>query len=91
MASFLMMLWTMYLIFVDFVQLNTNFKTVFMGLGAYFTTLAAFYFLTMYLPLPLLIDLALWGVGIFGFTHVFLPLIGLIIAFIKRGGWDFGT
>ena len=84
-AMLLIMLWTLYLILLDLTALQTTFKTVFLGMASYIGNMAIYYFLVSYLPLTFLVEVSLWGLGVFGFTHMFLPLVGLIFSWIKNG------
>ena len=87
-ASFLFMLYSLYIILGALTSVTTTWETVFLGLAGYFNTMAVYYFLSLFLSLPLLLDLALWGLGVFGFTHMFVPLVGLIFSWIKNGRVD---
>ena len=86
--SFLFMLYSLYIILGALTSVSTTWETVFLGLAGYFNTMAVYYFLSLFLSLPLLLDLALWGLGVFGFTHMFVPLIGIIFSWIKNGRVD---
>ena len=85
-ATFLFLLWSLYKIFVDLTQLNTNFYTVFIGFSAYIVNLVYYYFALAYMPWELMIDLSFIGISAFGITHLFLPLVGLVFTWIKNGG-----
>jgi len=84
-VSFLLMLWSLYLILGALTSITTTWETIFLGMACYFNNMAVYYFLQQFLVLELSSDLALWGLTVFGFTHMFVPLVGLIFSWIKNG------
>jgi len=67
-------------------HLDTNLKDIIVSMVAYFAFLSYYYFASIYYPKEFvmgILDIFLW-VG--GFTHIFLPMIALILSWIKNGG-----
>jgi len=84
-VAFFFLLWTLINTLEAFASLEINFKVISWSFAAYFTNLAYYYYLKMFMPMNLMLDLSFIGISAFGMTHLFLPLVGLIISWIKGG------
>jgi len=82
---FLGLLWSLYKILEDLAAVEVTLNTLFIGFSAYIVNLAYYYYLTNFMPMDLLLDLSLFGITVFGITHLFIPLVGLIFTWIKKG------
>ena len=81
-AVFLLLLWSFYKIMLDIVSIDVSLKTIFLGFTAYMVNISYYYFLYNFMPLDLLLEISLLGISAFGITHMFLPLVGLIISWL---------
>jgi len=82
---FLGLLWSLYKILEDLTAVEVTFNTVFIGFSAYIINLSYYYYLTNFMPMGLMLDISLLGISAFGLTHLFVPLIGLVFTWIKKG------
>ncbi len=85
-ACMFFLLWSLLKILKDLSTLEVDMRTVSLGIAAYFANLALYYYLTIFMPINLMIDLSYIGMSAFGLTHLFVPLVGLIFTWIKKGG-----
>ena len=85
---FFSLLYALLIVLKDFTEVNVSVKTISIAFGAYFANLAYYYYLTMFMPINLMLDLSYIGISVFGITHLFLPLVGLIFSWIKNGGQE---
>jgi len=86
--SFLFILYTLLRTLKDLAEINVNILTLSLAFSAYITNLALYYYLTIFMPIGLMLDISLLGISAFGITHLFLPLVGLIFSWIKKGRVD---
>ena len=84
-GMFLALIWSLFQILADLTQMQTNIKTVFLGFGVYMLNVAYYFFLTNFMPWELMLDISFLGLSAFGITHLFIPLVGLIFTWIKKG------
>jgi len=68
----------------DFAKMEVDIKTISWAMAAYFANLAYYYYLTMFMPMELMLEISFMGMSAFGVTHIFLPLVGLIFSWIKN-------
>jgi len=80
---FLFILYSLIKILQDIVEVRANLITVSWGFSSYIANLSLYYFLYNFMPMGLMLKLSLICMGAFGITHIFLPLIGLLISWIK--------
>jgi len=85
-AVMFFLLWSLYIILMALTSVTTTYETVFIGLAGYLSNLALYYYLFNFLNLPLMQDLSLIAMSVFGITHLMVPLVGLIFSWIKNGG-----
>jgi len=83
---FFFLLYALLNILQDFSKLEVDLKTVALGFAAYMSNLALYYYLTQFISLDLMLEISYVGISAFGITHLFLPLVGLIFSWLKKGG-----
>jgi len=81
--NFFFILYTLFITLRDLAAIEVTIKTVSLAIAAYFSNMAYYYFLFMFAPVGLMLDISYLGLYSFGLTHLFIPFIGLLFSYFK--------